>query len=33
MAFSLQQNGYPAGANALTFSEAQTSKVPLISLQ
>ena len=31
MAFILQQNGYPAGPNALTYAQAQTSKVPLIS--
>ncbi|HET8883141.1 MAG TPA: c-type cytochrome, partial [Solimonas sp.] len=30
MAFILQQNGYPAGAAALTFDDAMKSKVPLI---
>ena len=30
MAFILQQNGYPAGNNALTFEEAKESKVRLI---
>ncbi|HEY0198397.1 MAG TPA: c-type cytochrome [Rhodanobacter sp.] len=30
MAFLLQQNGYPAGSEALTFDEAKLSKVKLI---
>ena len=30
MAFLLQQNGYPSGGKALTYEEAETSKVPLV---
>jgi mono/diheme cytochrome c family protein len=30
MAFLLQQNGYPAGSQALTFDGAKSSKVPLV---
>jgi mono/diheme cytochrome c family protein len=30
MAYLLQQNGYPAGGKALTFEEANASKLPLI---
>lgn len=31
MAYLLQQNGYPAGAHALTYAAAQAANVPLIS--
>ena len=29
MAYLLQQNGYPAGTQALTYEEAEKSRVPL----